>query len=199
MSKSGIATIDLIQSIIIKEAIIMSLNSVPAGKNLPEEINVIIEIPLNGEPVKYEVDKDSGALFVDRILGTSMHYPCNYGYVNDTLCGDGDPVDVLVISRFGFVAGSVVRCRPVGVLNMTDESGEDAKILAVPVEKISPMNAHINDIGDVPELLLKRISHFFEHYKDLEAGKWVKVEGWADAAAAKKEILDSVENFNKAK
>ena len=116
MSKSGIATTVIIQPIIIKEAIIMSLNSVPAGKNLPEEVNVIIEIPLNGEPVKYEVDKDSGALFVDRILGTSMHYPCNYGYVNDTLCGDGDPVDVLVISRFGIVAGSVVRCRPVGVL-----------------------------------------------------------------------------------
>lgn len=177
----------------------MSLNSVPAGKNLPEEVNVIIEIPLNGEPVKYEVDKDSGALFVDRILGTSMHYPCNYGYVNDTLCGDGDPVDVLVISRFGFAAGSVVRCRPIGVLNMTDESGEDAKILAVPVKKISPMNAHINDIDDVPELLLKRISHFFEHYKDLEEGKWVKVEGWENAEAAKKEITESVERFNNSK
>ncbi len=173
----------------------MSLNLVPAGKNVPDEVNVIIEIPLNGEPVKYEVDKDSGALFVDRILGTSMHYPCNYGYVNDTLCGDGDPVDVMVMSRFGFAPGSVVRCRPVGVLKMSDESGEDAKVLAVPVDKISPMNKKISDINDVPELLLKRISHFFEHYKDLEEGKWVKIEGWEDAAAAKAEILDSVKRF----
>lgn len=177
----------------------MSLNQVPAGKNVPDEINVIIEIPLNGEPVKYEVDKDTGELFVDRILGTSMHYPCNYGYVNDTLCGDGDPVDVMVISRFGFVAGSVVRCRPVAVLKMSDESGEDAKVLAVPVEKVSPMNKQIQDIGDVSELLLKRIAHFFEHYKDLEEGKWVKVEGWEDAAAARKEIEESVVRFNETK
>lgn len=177
----------------------MSLNLVPAGSKLPEEVNVIIEIPLNGEPVKYEVDKDTGALFVDRILGTSMHYPCNYGYVNNTLCGDGDPVDVMVMSRFGFAPGSVVRCRPVAVLNMSDESGEDAKVLAVPVEKISPMNKHIKDIGDVPELMLKRISHFFEHYKDLEDGKWVKIEGWADAAAARAEILDSVKRFEETK
>lgn len=173
----------------------MSLNLVPAGKNVPDEINVIIEIPLNGEPVKYEVDKETGALFVDRILGTSMHYPCNYGYVNNTLCGDGDPVDVMVLTRFGLTPGSVVRCRPVAVLNMTDESGEDAKVLAVPVEKISQMNKKIVDLEDVPELLLKRISHFFEHYKDLEEGKWVKIEGWQDAAAAKAEILDSVKRF----
>ena len=177
----------------------MSLHQVPAGKNLPDEINVIIEIPLNGEPVKYEVDKDTGALFVDRILGTSMHYPCNYGYVNNTLCGDGDPVDVMVLSRFGFAAGSVIRCRPVGVLKMSDESGEDAKVLAVPVEKISPMNGHIKELTDVPGLLLKRITHFFEHYKDLEDGKWVKVEGWEDSAAARKEILESVERFEKTK
>ena len=173
----------------------MSLNDVPAGKNVPDEINVIIEIPLNGEPVKYEVDKDTGAIFVDRILGTSMHYPCNYGYVNNTLCGDGDPVDVMVMSRFGFTPGSVVRCRPVGVLNMSDESGEDAKVLAVPVEKISQMNKHIQTLADVPELLLKRISHFFEHYKDLEDGKWVKIEGWEDENAAKKEILESIERY----
>ena len=173
----------------------MSLNLVPSGKNLPDEINVIIEIPLNGEPVKYEVDKETGALFVDRILGTSMHYPCNYGYVNNTLCGDGDPADVMVLCRFGLAPGSVVRCRPVGVLKMTDESGEDAKILAVPVEKISAMNKKIQDLDDVPELLLKRISHFFEHYKDLEEGKWVKVEGWENAAAAKAELVDSVKRF----
>ena len=175
----------------------MSLNAVPAGKNAPDEINVIIEIPLNGEPVKYEVDKDTGALFVDRILGTSMHYPCNYGYVNNTLCGDGDPLDVMVISRFGFAPGSVVRCRPVGVLNMTDESGEDAKVLAVPVEKISQMNKHIQTLADVPELLLKRISHFFEHYKDLEDGKWVKIDGWQDEQAARNEIVQSIELYQK--
>lgn len=177
----------------------MSLNDVPAGKNVPDEINVIIEIPLNGEPVKYEIDKDSGALFVDRFLGTSMHYPCNYGYVNDTLCGDGDPVDVMVMTRFGLAAGSVIRCRPIGVLKMTDESGEDAKILAVPVEKISRMSKKINSLEDVPELLLQRISHFFEHYKDLEEGKWVKIDGWEGTDAAKKEILDSVERYNNEK
>jgi inorganic pyrophosphatase len=174
----------------------MSLNLVSAGKNVPDEINVIIEIPLNGEPVKYEVDKETGALFVDRILGTSMHYPCNYGYVNNTLCGDGDPVDVMVMSRFGFAPGSVIRCRPVGVLKMSDESGEDAKVFAVPLEKISPMNKLITDIHEVPELLLRRITHFFEHYKDLEEGKWVKVQGWENAAAARQEIIESVERFN---
>lgn len=174
----------------------MSLHKVPAGKNLPDEINVIIEIPLNGEPVKYEVDKDTGALFVDRILGTAMHYPCNYGYVNNTLCGDGDPLDVMVITRFGLIPGSVVRCRPLGILRMTDESGEDAKILAAPIVKISPMKKDLQDLDDVPEILLKRISHFFEHYKDLEEGKWVKVEGWENAEAAKKEILASVEMYN---
>ena len=177
----------------------MSLNEVSAGSKLPEEINVIIEIPLNGEPVKYEVDKETGALFVDRILGTAMHYPCNYGYVNNTLCGDGDPVDVMVISRFGLIPGSVVRCRPVGVLLMTDESGEDAKVLAVPVEKISQMSKDIKKLEDVPEILLKRIAHFFEHYKDLEDGKWVKVEGWKDVDAAKQEIMDSVERFKASK
>jgi inorganic pyrophosphatase len=175
---------------------IMSLNLVPAGRNVPDEINVIIEIPLNGEPVKYEVDKETGALFVDRILGTAMHYPCNYGYINNTLCGDGDPADVMVITRFGLIPGSVVRCRPVGVLRMTDESGEDAKILAVPTEKISQMNKKIQKLDDVPELLLRRITHFFEHYKDLEDGKWVKVDGWEDEASARREILESVERYN---
>ncbi|MBX2808501.1 MAG: inorganic diphosphatase [Cellvibrionaceae bacterium] len=173
----------------------MSLSDVAAGNNLPDEINVIIEIPLNGEPVKYEVDKETGALFVDRILGTAMHYPCNYGYINNTLCGDGDPADVMVMTRFGLAPGSVVRCRPVGVLRMSDESGEDAKILAVPVEKISQMNKNIKNLDDVPELLLRRITHFFEHYKDLEEGKWVKVQGWEDADAARQEILDAYQNY----
>ncbi|MFT6791637.1 MAG: inorganic pyrophosphatase [Cellvibrionaceae bacterium] len=177
----------------------MSLNLVPAGRNVPDEINVIVEIPLNGEPIKYEVDKDTGALFVDRILGTSMHYPCNYGYVNKTLCGDGDPADVLVLTHFGLTPGSVIRCRPIGLLRMTDESGEDAKILAVPIEKISQMRKDTKSLDDIPELLLQRIVHFFQHYKDLEEGKWVKIDGWEGVDAAKKEITDAVDRYNKSK
>jgi len=171
----------------------MSLHLVPTGKNAPEEVNVIIEIPMGGEPIKYEVDKDSGAIFVDRVLGTAMRYPCNYGYIPDTLCGDGDPADVLVFLDRPLLPGSVVRCRPIGMLKMTDESGEDAKILAVPVSKITPQYDDVKEATDLPEIFLKQIGHFFEHYKDLEAGKWVKIEGWADAAGAKQEILDSIE------
>lgn len=173
----------------------MSFDQIPAGKSLPDDINVIIEIPMNGEPVKYEVDKDSGALFVDRVLGTSMHYPCNYGYVPHTLCGDGDPVDVLVLMPHALMPGSVIRCRPVGVLKMTDESGEDAKVLAVPVDKVTPLYSRVQSVADVPEITLKAIEHFFEHYKDLEAGKWVKIEGWEDADAARAEINDSVTRY----
>ncbi len=173
----------------------MSLNAVPAGKNLPEEVNVIIEIPAHADPVKYEVDKDSGAIFVDRFMATCMHYPTNYGYVPNTLSEDGDPVDVLVITPFPLLAGSVIRCRPVGVLNMTDESGKDAKVLAVPVDKLSTIYRGVKEISDVEPLLLKQIEHFFEHYKDLEPGKWVKVDGWADAAAAKDEITASVARY----
>lgn len=173
----------------------MSLNSVPAGKNLPEEINVIIEIPAHADPVKYEVDKESGAIFVDRFMSTCMHYPTNYGYVPHTLSLDGDPVDVLVPTPFPLLAGSVIRCRPIGVLNMTDESGEDAKILAVPVDKLSTIYRGINEITQIPELLLNQISHFFEHYKDLEPNKWVKIEGWADAKAARDEITSSVDRY----
>ncbi|HCS27805.1 MAG TPA: inorganic diphosphatase [Spongiibacteraceae bacterium] len=173
----------------------MSLNKVPSGKNIPDEINVIIEIPAHADPVKYEVDKDSGAIFVDRFMSTCMHYPCNYGYVPHTLSEDGDPVDVLVPSPFPLLAGSVIRCRPVGVLKMTDESGVDAKLLAVPVDKLSPIYRGVEQATDLPELLRNQIQHFFEHYKDLEPGKWVKVEGWDDAAAAKQEILDSVTRY----
>ena len=175
----------------------MSLEQVPAGKDLPNDINVIIEISANGVPIKYEIDKDSSALFVDRILGTAMHYPCDYGYVPHTLCGDGDPVDVMVLAPHALMPGSVIRCRPIGVLKMSDESGEDAKVLAVPVEKITTYYNDVQSIKDVPEILLQRISHFFEHYKDLEAGKWVKIEGWEDVDAAKAEIIDSVERYNK--
>ncbi|RUO20360.1 inorganic diphosphatase [Aliidiomarina iranensis] len=169
----------------------MSLNDVPAGKNLPDEINVIIEIPANADPIKYEVDKDSGALFVDRFMTAPMFYPCNYGYVNDTLSLDGDPVDVLVPTPHPLQPGSVIRCRPVGVLKMSDESGEDAKIVAVPVSKLSKEYDHIEDVNDLPELLRAQITHFFERYKELEKGKWVKVEGWGDIAEAKEEIESS--------
>lgn len=175
----------------------MSLDLVPTGKKVPDEVNVIIEIPMGGEPIKYEIDKDSGALFVDRVLGTSMRYPCNYGYVPHTLCGDGDPVDVLVYMDRPLVHGSVINCRPIGVLKMTDESGEDAKIVAVPVSKITSVYDNIQSIEDLPEITTRQIAHFFEHYKDLEAGKWVKVEGWEGVAAAKQEIVDSVENYKK--
>ncbi len=180
------------------ETKIMSLNSVPAGKNLPDEINVIIEIPAHADPIKYEVDKDSGAIFVDRFMATCMHYPCNYGYVPHTLSEDGDPVDVLVPTPFPLMGGSVIRCRPVGVLKMTDESGMDAKVIAVPVSKLTPIYKSVNEAKDLPELLLNQIEHFFEHYKDLEAGKWVKVEGWDNAEAAKQEIIDSVKRYENA-
>lgn len=174
----------------------MSLNEISAGRKVPDEINVIIEIPTNGEPVKYEVDKETGALFVDRILGASMHYPCNYGYINKTLCEDGDPADAMVITRFALQPGCVVRCRPVGVLKMEDESGIDAKILAVPLQKISPMNSRIQTLEDVEPLLLHRIAHFFEHYKDLEKNKWVKIHGWEDEDAARTEILEAVDRYH---
>ncbi|MBU2980089.1 inorganic diphosphatase [Alteromonas sp. C1M14] len=173
----------------------MSLNSVPAGKDMPEVVNVIIEIPAQANPVKYEVDKETGAMFVDRFMATCMHYPVNYGYVNNTLSEDGDPVDVLVMTPFPILSGSVIKCRPVGVLKMTDESGTDAKVLAVPVDKLSTIYRDVKDIDDVPELLKQQIEHFFSHYKDLEPGKWVEIDGWADAAAAKEEIIASAKRY----
>lgn len=176
----------------------MSLNKVPAGRDLPNDFNVIIEIPMNADPIKYEVDKESGAIFVDRFMGTAMHYPCNYGYVPNTIAGDGDPVDVLVITPFPLIPGVVVRCRAIGVLKMTDDGGEDAKVLAVPVDKILSIYSHWQKPEDMNELRLRQIQHFFEHYKDLEKGKWVKVEGWAGPDDAKIEIMAGVEAFNKA-
>jgi inorganic pyrophosphatase len=175
----------------------MSLNDVPAGKNLPEEINVIIEIPANADPIKYEIDKDSGAVFVDRFMATPMFYPCNYGYVNNTLSPDGDPVDVLVPAPYPLIPGSVIKCRPVGVLKMTDESGEDAKVVAVPVSKLTKIYDDVKDVEDLPELLKGQIKHFFERYKELEAGKWVKVEGWENAEVAKAEIQAAYDAANK--
>lgn len=176
----------------------MSLNNVPAGRDLPNDFNVIIEIPMNADPIKYEVDKETGAIFVDRFMGTSMHYPCNYGYVPNTIAGDGDPVDVLVITPFALFPGVVVRCRAIGVLKMTDDGGEDAKVLAVPIDKCLSIYTHWQKPEDMNELLLNQIQHFFEHYKDLEKGKWVKIEGWAGPDDAKAEIMEGVEAFNKA-
>ena len=171
----------------------MSINDIPASKNLPDEINVIIEIPANSDPVKYEVDKDTGALMVDRFMATAMFYPCNYGYIPNTLSEDGDPLDVLVPTPYPLINGAVIKCRPVGVLKMEDESGIDAKLIAVPVDKLSVIYRDVKEATDLPALLLQQIEHFFEHYKDLEKGKWVKVQGWADAAEAKAEIVKSVE------
>lgn len=173
----------------------MSLSNVDAGSKLPDEFNVVIEIPMAADPVKYEVDKESGALFVDRFMTTAMHYPCNYGYVPRTLSDDGDPVDVLVLSPFPVVPGAVVRCRALGVLEMEDEAGGDAKVLAVPVTKLLPNYAHLQKPEDLPEIELQRIQHFFEHYKDLEKGKWVKVKGWAGLDAARAEIQASADRY----
>jgi inorganic pyrophosphatase len=176
----------------------MSLDRVSSGRNLPDDFNVIIEIPAHGEPIKYEVDKESGAMFVDRFMSTAMHYPCNYGYIPHTLSEDGDPVDVLVITPIPLITGVVVRCRPIGMLKMTDEAGVDAKLLAVPVDKLCGLYKGVNKPEDLQPLLLKQISHFFEHYKDLENGKWVKVEGWVGMDDARAEILAGVERYRNA-
>lgn len=170
----------------------MALDLVSAGTDVPQEINVIIEIPKDAEPVKYEVDKATGAIFVDRILSTPMRYPCNYGYIPHTLGGDGDPADVLVILPLSLVPGSVIRCRPVGVLLMEDESGEDEKLLAVPVDKVFNGYSHVLDIDTVSRHWLERIGHFFEHYKDLDQGKWVKLKGWGNAAQARRLVEEAV-------
>ncbi|WP_032092340.1 inorganic diphosphatase [Necropsobacter rosorum] len=175
----------------------MGLENVPAGKALPDDIYVVIEIPANSDPIKYEVDKETGTLFVDRFMATAMFYPANYGYVNHTLSSDGDPVDVLVPTPYPLQPGSVIRCRPVGVLKMTDESGGDAKVVAVPHSKLSKEYDHIKDVNELPTLLKAQIQHFFENYKALEAGKWVKVEGWGDVNEARQEILDSFERAKK--
>jgi inorganic pyrophosphatase len=175
----------------------MSFEKVSPGKSIPEKFNVIIEIPMNADPIKYEVDKESGAMFVDRFMGTAMHYPCNYGYIPRTIADDGDPVDVLVITPFPLTSGVVVSCRAIGVLQMDDEAGGDAKLLAVPEDKILPIYSHWQKPEDLNVLRLNQIQHFFEHYKDLEKGKWVKVKGWEGKDAAHKEILDGIERYNK--
>ena len=176
----------------------MSFDNVPAGKDLPNDINVIIENPMGGQPIKYEVDKDSGALFVDRFLPTPMYYPGNYGYVPNTLSGDGDPVDVLVISHLPITPGAVLRSRPVGVLKMEDDGGQDEKIIAVPVSKMIPLYDSVQDYTDLPKITLEQIEHFFTHYKDLEKGKWVKVLGWDGVEMAKQMLVEGVERAGKA-
>jgi len=171
----------------------MGLNQIAAGKNIPERLNAVIEIPAHADPVKYEIDKKTGVLHVDRFIHTNMRYPCNYGFIPGTLSEDGDPLDVLVITPFPLLSGVVIEVRPVGLLSMTDESGKDNKLLAVPIDKLTPLYKDVKQPKDLPALLLDTIVHFFEHYKALEPGKWVKLEEWLDADEARKEIIRSVE------
>jgi inorganic pyrophosphatase len=171
----------------------MRIDAILIGKNPPEDVNVIIEVAIGGEPIKYELDKDAGTLVVDRFLYTPMRYPGNYGFVPHTLSDDGDPIDVLVANTRPIVPGAVINVRPVGVLKMMDESGGDEKIIAVPSPKLTQRYMNVHNYTDLPAITLEQIRHFFEHYKDLEPGKWVKVEGWGDAAEAKALILEAIE------
>ncbi len=174
----------------------MNLDRVGPGDKAPAIVNVVIEIPANGPPVKYEMDKDTGAMFVDRFMNTAMYYPCNYGYVPHTLSDDGDPVDVLVVTPAPLISGSVISCRPVAMLKMTDEKGLDMKILAVPADKLCVSYRHYQSLKDIPGYLLDQISHFFAHYKDLEAGKWVKIDGWVDGESVGAEITNGIERYH---
>jgi inorganic pyrophosphatase len=176
----------------------MGFERIPAGNDLPNDFNVVIEIPANHDPIKYEVDKDADAIFVDRFVATPMFYPANYGYIPQTLSEDGDPLDVLVVSPYPVMPGSVIRSRPVGILNMSDESGEDAKLIAVPHSKLTRLYDQVKEIEDLPDLLVQQIKHYFENYKALEAGKWVKVNGWANADAARAEVTASRDRYLKA-
>jgi inorganic pyrophosphatase len=163
----------------------MRIDAIPIGTNPPHDINVIVEVPIGGEPIKYELHKPSGTLFVDRMLYTAMRYPGNYGFIPHTLSDDGDPIDVLIANSRPIAPGAVCNCRPVGVLLMKDEAGGDEKIIAVPSGKVSPLYRKVKNYTDLPDMLLERIAHFFEHYKDLEEGKWVKVDRWGDEAEAR--------------
>ena len=174
----------------------MNLDKLPVGKNPPEDVNVLIEVPLRSDPIKYEFDKDSGAIMVDRFLYTTMFYPCNYGFVPHTLAEDGDPIDVMVVGRMPIQPGAVIGVRPIGVLELEDEAGGDEKILAVPLPKISRIYDKVTSYTDIPEIDLNRIKHFFEHYKDLEPEKWVRVGAWRDATVAKRLIQESIDRFN---
>jgi inorganic pyrophosphatase len=175
----------------------MNFDNIPAGKDLPNDIYVAIEIPANSSPIKYEIDKDMGAVLVDRFMATPMFYPANYGFIPNTLADDGDPLDVLVVTPYPVQPGAVIRCRPVGMLNMEDEAGGDEKLVAVPHDKLTTMYQDIKDVEDLPQLLKDQIQHFFENYKDLEKGKWVKIIGWEDAASARASIEKSVAAFKK--
>ncbi|MCC6737392.1 MAG: inorganic diphosphatase [Bauldia sp.] len=177
----------------------MRLDAIPIGKNAPDDVNVIIEVPIGGEPIKYEIEKASGALFVDRFLYTPMRYPGNYGFIPHTLSGDGDPADVMVANTRAIAPGAVMSCRPVGVLMMEDNAGPDEKIIAVPSRSLTQRYDKVENYTDLPEITLKQIEHFFTHYKDLEPGKWVKIHGWRDAAEAKRLILEAIERARKAK
>ena len=171
----------------------MRLDAIKIGKNPPDDVNVVIEVPLGGEPIKYEMDKDAGTLVVDRFLYTPMRYPGNYGFVPHTLSDDGDPIDVLIANTRPIIPGAVIAVRPVGVLRMEDDGGGDEKIIAVPVPKLTQRYQNVHNYTDLPQITLDQIQHFFEHYKDLEPGKWVKVAGWGDAAEAKRLIVEAIE------
>ncbi len=175
----------------------MRLDAIPIGKNPPDDVNVVIEVPLGGEPIKYEMDKESGALFVDRFLYTAMRYPGNYGFIPHTLSGDGDPCDVLVANTRAIAPGAVMNVRPVGVLVMEDDGGQDEKIIAVPSSKLTQRYDRVQNHTDLPEITLKQIEHFFEHYKDLEPGKWAKIIRWGDAAEARRLIVEAIERAKK--
>ena len=176
----------------------MNLDRVDSGQDVPNNVNVVIEIPMNSDPIKYELDKQTGALFIDRFMSTAMHYPCNYGYIPRTLSDDGDPVDVLVLTPYPLIPGVVVRCRPIGMLKMTDEAGGDEKLLAVPIDKLTSIYRSVQSPQDLPDIKIAKIAHFFEHYKDLEPGKWVKLDGWCGPDEAKKAILDGVKKYHEA-
>jgi inorganic pyrophosphatase len=175
----------------------MRIDAIAIGHNPPDDVNVIVEVPIGGEPIKYEMDKAAGTLVVDRFLHTPMRYPGNYGFVPHTLSDDGDPIDVLVANTRPIVPGAVINVRPIGVLKMDDEAGGDEKIIAVPVPKLTKRYEHVVNYTDMPEITLQQIQHFFEHYKDLEPGKWVKVVGWGDAQEAKKLIAEAIEREKK--
>jgi len=177
----------------------MRLEALKTGKNPPDDVNVVIEVPIGGEPIKYEMDKESGALVVDRFLYTAMRYPGNYGFIPHTLSGDGDPCDVLVASTRAIVPGAVMSVRPVGVLVMEDDGGEDEKIIAVPSSKLTQRYDRVLEYTDLPEITIKQIEHFFEHYKDLEPGKWVKIIRWGDSGEAKRMIQEAIERADRAR
>lgn len=173
----------------------MRLEAIKVGENPPHDINVIVEVPIGGEPVKYEMDKDAGTLVVDRILYTSMRYPGNYGFVPHTLSDDGDPIDILIANQRPILPGAVINCRAIGVLHMKDEEGDDEKIIVVPTSKVSAMFDNINNYRDLPPLMLRQIEHFFQHYKDLEDGKWVKIDHWGDEAEVRDKIVEAIERY----